>query len=618
MLHFRRSRKPTIIICLLVFVGFIIVLSHSNGAQLDATASLVGWEGPQFSLPSWISTDALNFYKNNPLGSRTGFSASSDPQEAPLKPENDTPSPSEETPVEIPEDTPATTSDETEIVPLDAPELTPEVTEDVPEEIPATAPEVTDDIPKETPATTPEVTEDVPEEIPAASDETEKVPEETEMVPEVTPEENPAAIPETVPEDTPAPLDQTSDETSESAETTDKTPKPLEEVPAAIPGATPEDEATPAAAVVASTTDAEPTAATEAAALESLDSAFTKGKMSFQNDLDITLPKTDLTQFAKYRPHNYEPLGPDEDNSFNYAYATFLSTRNPSLRDPYFLAVQSLIYRVLWSERSKSDQYPFIAFVAEYIPEPQRDILRGLGAEVRELAPVVWHPNVEGVHARWADLFAKLHMWNETEFEKILFIDADAFPVTNVDEMFELAPWQECNRTLLELDDVFPDITDSCEPYALAGVPMDVSPADGVSYNWNVGSMVISPSPVMHRRLLQNYVKADHFDNHMAEQAFLNWQFRVNGPFPPTLLNRTYDGFLPQPHEEGQFKIIHEKLWAFDKDGWLGREWSEPWQWMVDWIDGGLFAEARENDGLRKTKPVTGTLPTAATAGVEK
>jgi hypothetical protein len=313
-------------------------------------------------------------------------------------------------------------------------------------------------------------------------------------------------------------------------------------------------------------------------------------------DLDVELPTVDLVSFSRYQPHHFQPK--DQNRTKSYAYATFMSTRNPSLREPYFLAVQSLIYRVLWSKRSKSNGYPFIAFVADHVPETQRDVLRGLGAVVRELSPLAWTPNVDGVHARWADLFAKLNMWNETDFAKILFLDADAFPVTNVDAMFDMAPWQKCLRPKMDLDDFLPDSTDTCEEYVLAGVPMNPAPPDGRNYNWNVGSMVISPRASMHRRLLQNYVKADRYDNHMAEQAFLNWQFRVDGPFPLTLLPRKWDGFLPQPDDEGKFNIIHEKLWACQ--GWLGKEWNDQWQQMLDFVSSGDFAAARKKDGIQE------------------
>jgi hypothetical protein len=337
----------------------------------------------------------------------------------------------------------------------------------------------------------------------------------------------------------------------------------------------------------------EPPAKAEEAAPQNTN--FLTETLPFLLDQEVELPTVDVASFSNYQPHNYDSQKHDSDN--NYAYATFLSTHNPSLREPYFLAVQSLIYRILWSERSRSKSYPFIAFVAEYVPESQRDVLRGLGAIVRELSPLVWRPNVQ-THARWADLFAKLNMWAEVDFEKLLFLDADALPVTNIDEMFGLAPFRDCNASRLEADDYLPDGTDTCEKYALAGVPMDSNPSNGIDYNWNVGSMVFSPNLKMHKRLLQNYVKADRFNNAMAEQAFLNWQFRVDGPFPPTLLDRVWDGFLPQPHEEGQFKIIHEKLWACE--GWLGDEWNDQWKAMVDWINSGELAKARQLDGTEK------------------
>jgi alpha-N-acetylglucosamine transferase len=37
-------------------------------------------------------------------------------------------------------------------------------------------------------------------------------------------------------------------------------------------------------------------------------------------------------------------------------------------------------------------------------------------------------------------------MWTETDFERILFLDADALPLANIDDMFDQAPEQRCAK----------------------------------------------------------------------------------------------------------------------------------------------------------------------------
>jgi inositol 3-alpha-galactosyltransferase len=308
-------------------------------------------------------------------------------------------------------------------------------------------------------------------------------------------------------------------------------------------------------------------------------------EFSFQEDLDVEFPFAELDQFSHHAPLHYEPNGLK-----TYAYATFMATRNPSLKDPYFLAIQSVVHRVLWSPRTRTRKnYPFIVFVADFVTAEQRAVLRGTGAIVRELAPLEWHCDKPGVQKRWVDLFAKLNMWAETEFSRIIFLDADAFPLMNIDDMFELTQPQMCIEQKMVLTDLLPGLEQVCEPYIFAGVPQD--PFSTTEPNINVGAMVITPSTTMHRRLLQNFNKTEHYDCAMAEQAFLNWQFGVDGAFPLMRLERTWGGFFPQPNEQGKLRVVHEKIWV--EGGWLGEEWERGWNEMVEWYSSGEFAEER-------------------------
>lgn len=309
----------------------------------------------------------------------------------------------------------------------------------------------------------------------------------------------------------------------------------------------------------------------------------------FQQDLKLDLPIETLKKFTNNKPHNYEPNGPKTN-----VYATFMATRNPSLKDPYYMAIHSLIYRVLWSPRSRTEKYPMVVFVGEFVTPQQRQLLSGAGAIVRELSPLEWNPNVPGIQHRWKDLFAKLNMWNETEFSRIFFLDADAFPVANVDNMFDMSPTQNCIDSNLQPDDYLLDGSKVCEPYVFAGVPQD--PFNTTDVNINVGSMVFSPSERMHQRLLQNYVKTDRYNCLMAEQAFLNWQFNINGAYPATIIDREYGGFFPQEEDEGKLKIVHEKLWSEERR-WLKQEWLTQWQEMLTFYAGPQFSEARKKDG---------------------
>jgi alpha-N-acetylglucosamine transferase len=272
-----------------------------------------------------------------------------------------------------------------------------------------------------------------------------------------------------------------------------------------------------------------------------------------------------------------------------------MASRNPSVKDPYFLAIQSLIYRVLWSPRSKTEKHPIVVFVGDYVSNEQRQLLAGAGAVVRELSALPWNPTGPGVPSRWKDLFAKLNMWNETEFSRIIFLDADAFPIAKIDDMFEKKKIRKCIKTKMQIDDFLPDSVPVCEEYIFAGVPHD--PYSIFDAEINVGSMVFTPNAMQHKRLLQNYLKFDKYDVKMAEQAFLNWQFGINSAYPPGMLDREYGAFFPK--EDGRekgLKVVHEKIWTIQK-GWMRDEWEGTWREMEGFYGSEEFKELRRKDG---------------------
>ena len=309
----------------------------------------------------------------------------------------------------------------------------------------------------------------------------------------------------------------------------------------------------------------------------------------FQQDLTLSLPVDTFTALSDHAPHNYDPNGEP-----SYTYATFFASHNPSIEDPYYLAIHSLIYRILWSSRSRTSSHPFVVFVGDFVSEQQRALLRGAGALVRELAPLLWNPTDPSVQDRWRDLFAKLNMWNETSFSRILFLDADAFPVAPIDDMFELKKVRNCIESKMQLDDFLPSGEPVCEPYIFAGVPHDAYSIFDADIN--VGSMVFTPNARQHQRLLQNYLKFDKYDVKMAEQAFLNWQFGINSAYPPGMLEREYGAFFPSEEEAGKLKVVHEKMWVI-KSGWMKEEWDGTWKEMLGFYGSEEFKEARRRDG---------------------
>lgn len=77
------------------------------------------------------------------------------------------------------------------------------------------------------------------------------------------------------------------------------------------------------------------------------DKFWDAGKLYFQEDMPFySNPKFSSAKLRRHTPHNYKGPG-------HPTFATYLSTRNGSMHDPYFLAAQQVAYRLLWDPRSR-------------------------------------------------------------------------------------------------------------------------------------------------------------------------------------------------------------------------------------------------------------------------
>ncbi|KAL1867673.1 hypothetical protein Daus18300_006228 [Diaporthe australafricana] len=319
-------------------------------------------------------------------------------------------------------------------------------------------------------------------------------------------------------------------------------------------------------------------------------SGFNEVKFEFQEDLTrFVQPIFDVAKLKQYRAHN--DRGPGQS-----AFATYLSTRDNSVADPYFLSAMQLVYRILWDPKSRSESHPVVVFVAPFIPQQQRDLLQAAGAIVRELELVPWDPPKDESggqmfpFARWRDLFSKLNIWAQLDLSRVAFLDLDAFPVRPVDGIFDdaAAPRQRCRADLLPPEDRLHE-AEICD-YVFAGHGL----ADGV----NVGVVVLEPNRYMHQRLLRESQDTTKFDNKMAEQAFLNYAFGRAGPFPPSELGREWNGFYPKTEEEGLLRIVHEKLWIFgDNTAWTKDIFSNGWFELLTLYQSPEFEAMRALDG---------------------
>ena len=316
------------------------------------------------------------------------------------------------------------------------------------------------------------------------------------------------------------------------------------------------------------------------------------------------IPRRNFASLAKYPPHNI-------NNPAKYAFSTLYCTRSADMRGPYFEAVQSIIWRVLWSDYKS--QYPIIIFVCPFTPKENRDIFRGMGAIVKEielLDNII--PDEKISTKRWIDVLSKLNIWKEVEWNRIVFLDGDAFPILNIDDIFDKAPVQKCkkdglgpwpvDKALIESGSTKAE--DMCN-YVYSGVPQFTVD------NINAGMMIMKPNLDMHARILRAARKTEDYDVRYMEQGVLKSinAFSLDGPFPVHHMDKVWNA-VPEYYLEwkannleardGPIRILHAKLW---NQAWalginateLSDRWDLDWMNMCRFYDDEPFEKARQS-----------------------
>lgn len=302
-------------------------------------------------------------------------------------------------------------------------------------------------------------------------------------------------------------------------------------------------------------------------------------------------PQRDLSAYSKLPPMNY--LGPGGN-----AFAALLCTRNATMRDPYFANVQSIVWRLLWSPYA-TRQHAVIIFVCPFTSDAQRNVLRGQGAIVEELPLLNVIPEQFLARPRWIDVMAKINIWSFTKYKRIAFLDSDAFPIDNLDEVFEI-PQQECvPEKFLEEDRIAYQADPSFCHYTFAGVLWNDT-YTGIR-EINAGFLLLSPTETMHQRLLRSALKIGEYDPSHLEQGLFRATigFGIDGPFPAHFMDPKYNAGLIHYWDKEVLetaKVIHSKLWVksfVNNHPYLKYMWDTDWMEQCQFYDSTKFHQYR-------------------------
>lgn len=301
--------------------------------------------------------------------------------------------------------------------------------------------------------------------------------------------------------------------------------------------------------------------------------------------------------------------GPEKER---YAFATLLTGEGdvefPDVEEPYLRAARLLTFQLLHNPRTRNETFdaPFLVLVTPDVPERHREILTNDGATVIPVESVArdW---IRPKWSRWNDVLAKLNLWQLTDYDKIMFLDADSVIFHPIHDIFT-HPAAEIRQTLPLLAET--PTNSSVAPstgnptshgiptsYMIAGihdpwVERALPPVPGSEFyaedNYmNAGFFILHPS-----KDIFNYYSAlldtpDAFDSAYPEQNLLNCAHRTDGRMPWQDFGSWWNlkGGFQSDYEHG-LKSIHHKWWRPIPDQFISDRISDALEEMEAFFHG--------------------------------
>ena len=278
------------------------------------------------------------------------------------------------------------------------------------------------------------------------------------------------------------------------------------------------------------------------------------------------------------------------------AWATLLTKPN------YLLGVRTLRA----SLAASGSPYPLVVMVTDGIDAESRYVLEQDGCVLRDVEPIRPDGGLEDsyANARFAEVWTKLAAWRLTEFERVVFLDADMLVTQNMDELFAL-----------ELADgaIAACHACRCNPNRIASYPVSWTPENcfythcrGLTHTTepevvddylNGGFLVLTPDRAVFADLMRRLAQVDDLTRYpFAEQDFLNDYYRERWQPLPYIYNalKTLQFQHPTLWDSADVKNIHyiiDKPWdkALDPDD---RYYAVNKLWWDVAADAGLLAMA--------------------------
>jgi alpha-N-acetylglucosamine transferase len=234
-------------------------------------------------------------------------------------------------------------------------------------------------------------------------------------------------------------------------------------------------------------------------------------------------------------------------------------------------------------ERSGSP-YPLVVLVTDDIDAADREVLQDDGCVLHDVSPLRPASGLADsyANARFAQVWTKLAAWQLTDYERVVFLDADMLVTQSMDELFsfplgdgEIAACHACRCNPNRIAS-YPAswIPQNCFYTHCRGVEHTSEPEVVDSY-LNGGFLVLTPDEAVYEQMVERLAEVDDLSSYVfAEQDFLN---------------EFYEGrWVPMPYVYNALKTLafqHPGLWDIDDVKNIHYIIDKPWQAPLDPAD---------------------------------
>lgn len=244
--------------------------------------------------------------------------------------------------------------------------------------------------------------------------------------------------------------------------------------------------------------------------------------------------------------------------------------------DIYFYSTRLMGYQLMHNPKTRSNtSIPFVVLATKGVSERKQARLRKDGATVIVVDDVPLPDWFSITKDTWLDVMTKLRVFQQTQYEKILLLDADILPLRRLDGVFHdpateiAAPlrekMREGDRIPLPASYMFAGSTTG------GGRDHDSETeqkyyASMAKYNEleqvNAGFLLAAPSQAIFDYYISLLQEKGRFNTYAPEQNLLIEAHRIDGPMPWKRIHYDWNINSPnfQDYEHG-VHAVHEKLW---------------------------------------------------------